>query len=165
MWFDDQFEKTFRRLSSPFFNTDDVFENPNGGQVQTFGPYYYGYEMTIGPDGRPHLKEWGNTRPQKGIEESGARKLYIDQTLDEKANTLKIVTEMPGIEKADIKVNVENNSVSISAERGSRKYKDSLPLKFKVDENSAKAKYTNGILELSFSLAEKKPKGRAVTVE
>lgn len=165
MWFDEQFDNTFRRLSSRFFNMDDVFENPNGGQVQTFGPYYYGYEMTIGPDGKPHLKEWGNARAQKSIAESGTRKLYVDETIDEKANVLKLVTEIPGIEKADIKVNIENNTVSISAERGSRKYKDSIPLKSKVDENSAKAKYTNGILELTFTLAEKKPKGKRVTVE
>ncbi len=165
MWFDDQFENTFRRLSGRFFNQDDVFEIPNVGQVQTYGPYYYGYEMTVGPDGRPHLKEWGNTRPQKAIEESGTRKLYVDETIDEKANVLKLVTEMPGIEKADIKVNIENNTVSISAERGSRKYKDSIPLKTKVDENSVKAKYTNGILELSFTLAEKKSKAKMVTVE
>ena len=165
MWFDEKFDNTFRRLSSRFFNMDDVFENPNGGQIQTFGPYYYGYEMTIGPDGRPHLKEWGNTRPQKSIEGSGARKLYVDETIDEKANVLKLVTEMPGIEKADIKVNVENNTVSISAERGSRKYRDSIPLKRKVEENSAKAKYANGILELTFTLAEKLPKGKSVIVE
>ena len=165
MWFDDQFENSFRRLSSRFFNMDDVFENPNGGHVQTFGPYYYGYEMTVGPDGRPHLKEWGNTRPQKAIEDSGTRKLYVDETIDEKANILKLVTEMPGIEKADIKVNIQDNTVSISAERGDRKYKDSIPLQYKVEENSAKAKYTNGILELSFTLAEQKPKGKIVTVQ
>lgn len=165
MWFDNQFENTFRRLSGRFFNMDDAFEIPKGSHVQTFGPYYYGYEMTVGPDGRPHLKEWGNTIPQQAIEETGVRKLYVDERLDEKANTLKLVTEMPGIEKSDIKVNIENSTVSISAEHGSRKYKDSIPLKYKVDENSAKAIYTNGILELSFTLAEKKPEGKIVKVQ
>jgi HSP20 family protein len=144
---------------------DDVFENPNRGKIQTVGPYYYGYEMTVGPDGRPHLREWGNSRPSNAIEESDARQLYVDQTLNEKENILTLVTEMPGIEKADIKVNIENNTVSISAERGSRKYRSTVPLKYKVDENSAKAKYTNGILELSFALAEKKSRAKTVTVE
>ena len=165
MWFDDQFENEFRRLSSRFFNMDDVFEYPNMGLVPTFGPYYYGYSMTVDSDGRPHLREWGNTRPPNSIDESRVRKLYVDETLNEKENTLKLVTEMPGIEKSDIKVNIENNNVSISAERGSRKYKAVVPLKYKVDETSAKAKYTNGILEMSFSLAEKKPKGKIVTVD
>jgi len=144
---------------------DDAFEIPKGSNVQTFGPYYYGYEMTVGADGRPHLKEWGNTIPQQAMEETGVRKLYVDERVDEKANILKLVTEMPGIEKSDIKVNIENNTVSISAEHGSRKYKDSIPLKYKVDENSAKAIYTNGILELSFTLAGKKPEGKIVKVQ
>ncbi|MDH3278255.1 MAG: Hsp20/alpha crystallin family protein [Nitrosopumilus sp.] len=144
---------------------DDVFENPKGDRIQTFGPYYYGYEMTVGPDGRPHLREWGNTRPSNAIEESDARQIYVDQTLNEKENTLTLVTEMPGIEKADIKVNIEDNTVSIFAERESRKYRATVPLKNIVDENSAKAKYTNGILELSFALAEKKSRAKTVKVE
>ncbi len=64
MWFDNQFEKAFRRLSDPFFTTDDIFEFPNDSKIQTFGPYYYGYEMTIGPNGKPHVKEWGNVKPK-----------------------------------------------------------------------------------------------------
>ncbi|MHA7646710.1 archaeal heat shock protein Hsp20 [Nitrosopumilus sp. S4] len=165
MWFDDQFENTFRRLSNRFFNSGDVFDYPLGGQVQTFGPYYYGYEMTVGPDGKPHVKEWGNTKPVSAISESGVREPFVDETIDEKARILKLVTEMPGIEKSDIKVNVDDNIVSISAEHGDRKYSTKIPLKYKVDENSAKAKYTNGVLELTFSLAEEKPKGKLVSVE
>ncbi|NND86503.1 MAG: Hsp20/alpha crystallin family protein [Nitrosopumilus sp.] len=165
MWFDDQFENTFRRLSNRFFNYGDIFENPLGGQVQTIGPYYYGYEMTVGPDGKPHVKEWGNTKPVSTVGETGAREPFVDETIDEKGRILKLVTEMPGIEKSDIKVNIDDNVVSISAEHGDRKYSTKIPLKYKVDENSAKAKYTNGVLELTLSLAEEKPKGRLVSVE
>lgn len=165
MWFDDQFENAFHRLSSRFFNLDDIFENFNGGQVQKSGPYFYGYELTVGPDGKPNLKEWGNVRPQNAIEESGGRQLLVDEILNEKEKTLTLVTEMPGIEKADIKVNIENGTVDISAARGNRKYRANVPLKYKVDENSVKAKYTNGVLEMSFTLVEKKSEGKKVTVE
>ncbi|MFB5638138.1 MAG: Hsp20/alpha crystallin family protein, partial [Nitrosarchaeum sp.] len=41
-----------------------------------------------------------------------------------------------------------------------------VPIKYKVDENSAKASYKNGILELVFKLIEdEKPKGKKVEVE
>ncbi len=165
MWFDDQFENTFRRLSDRFFNTGDVFENPIGGQVQTYGPYYYGYEMTVGPDGKPHVREWGNAKPTTALTESGVREPFVDETINEKDRILKLVTEMPGIEKSDIKVSVADDTVSISAEHGDRKYSTKIPLKYKVDENSAKAKYTNGVLELTFSLAKEEPKGKVVSVE
>ncbi|MDH3853110.1 MAG: Hsp20/alpha crystallin family protein [Nitrosopumilus sp.] len=155
-------------MSNRFFNTGDIFENQNEDQVHTYGPYYYGYQMTIGPDGKPQVKEWGNVRPTSAsglVSSDGAREPYVDETLNEKEKTLQLVTEMPGIEKSDIKVNVIDGAVLISAEHGDRKYHTKIPLKYKVDENSAKAKYTNGILELTFVLAEEKPKGRVVSVE
>ena len=163
--FDDQFEKTFRRLSSPFFSMGDIFDTLNGEKIQTHGPYYYGYQMTVGPDGKPIVREWGNTRPTTAISDSGIRNIYVDETIDKKEQVLKLVAEMPGIEKSDIQVTVEDNTVSISAEHGERKYGTKIPLKHNIDDNSAKAKYTNGILELKFSLAEEKPKGKLVSVE
>ena len=167
MWFDDQFENTFRRMSNRFFNTDDIFETPSGESVQTYGPYYYGYEMTVGPDGKPQVREWGNARPTtaSAITESGVRQPSVDEILDEKAKTLKLVSEMPGIEKSDIKVNVADGVVHLSAEHGDRKYQCQVPLKYKVDENSAKAHYSNGILQVQFSITEEKPKGKSVPVE
>ena len=163
--FDNQFEKNFRRLSDRFFAWDDVFENTNGDQVLTYGPYYYGYQMTVGPDGKPNVREWGNIRPTNALPDSGTREPYVDEVLDEKSRTLKLVAEMPGIEKSDIKVNVIENTVSITAEHDKRKYKARVPLKNKVDANSAKASYSNGILELTLKLAEEKPQGKLVAIE
>jgi len=164
MWFDDQFENTFRRLSNRFFNSGDIFEYPDE-YAQSFGPYYYGYQMRIDSDGKPLIKEWGNVRPARKILDSGIREPYVDETVDEKSKVLKLVSEMPGIEKSDIQITVADNTVSISAQHGDRRYGTKIPLKYKVDENSAKAKYTNGVLELTLSLAEEKPKGKLVSVE
>ncbi len=164
MWFDDQFENTFRRLSNRFFNSGDIFDYSDD-YVQSFGPYYYGYQMRIDSDGKPLIKEWGNVRPARKIPDSGIREPYVDETIDEKSKVLKLVSEMPGIEKSDIQITVADNTVSISAQHGDRRYGTKIPLKYKVDENSAKAKYTNGVLELTLSLAEEKPKGKLVSVE
>ena len=41
-----------------------------------------------------------------------------------------------------------------------KKYHAKVPLKHKVDENSAKASYKNGILQLVFKTKEEKPKGK-----
>ncbi len=163
--FDDQFEKTFRRLSNPFFSMGDVFERPNEGTVQTFGPYYYGYVKTVGEDGIPHVTEWGNTKPEKSLSDSKVRDPYVDVSVNEKNRTLKIYSEMPGIEKSDIKLNVSDKLVLLSAEHDDRKYEKKIPLPSKVDENSAKAKYTNGVLELTLTLAKEKPQGKLVSVE
>lgn len=142
----------------------DVFETPNE-TVQTFGPYYYGYVKTVGEDGIPHVTEWGNTKPTGSLSDSTVRDPYVDVSVNDKDHTLKIVSEMPGIEKSDIKLNVSDKLVLVSAQHGERKYEKKIPLPSKVDENSAKAKYTNGVLEITLSMAKEKPKGKLVTIE
>jgi len=72
---------------------------------------------------------------------------------------------MPGVEKKDIKVVVEGNTVNVDAEHGEKKYHGRVPIKRKVDADSVKATYTNGILEVQFKLkGEDKPKGKTVEV-
>ena len=40
---------------------------PEGAKVREIGPFVYGYSMTIGPDGKPRVKEFGNVKsPQTG---------------------------------------------------------------------------------------------------
>ena len=31
--------------------------------MRDIGPIVYGYSMTIGPDGKPRIKEFGNVKP------------------------------------------------------------------------------------------------------
>ncbi len=167
MWLDKEFDRLFGTLSDRFFSPDSS-EYPLS-QVQTYGPYYYGYELTVGPDGKPHIREWGNARPTTAPSttslETGARQVHADEILDKEKNQLKLVAEMPGVEKSDIKVTVEKEAVNITAKNAERSYQAIVPLKHKIKEDSAKARYANGILEVTFSLAEEKPKGKIVTVE
>jgi HSP20 family protein len=71
---------------------------------------------------------------------------------------------MPGVDKKDIKVTVEGKYANISAEHGDRRYQSRVQLRHKIDENSAKAIYANGILEVTFRLVDEKPKGKTIPV-
>jgi HSP20 family protein len=73
---------------------------------------------------------------------------------------------MPGVTKQDIKVNVADRFVSIHAEQGEKKYHTDIPVNVQLDDASAKATYSNGILELKIKLKETpKVKGKEVKVE
>ncbi len=162
--FDDEFDRIFKKMSSSFFDIDDTFEEfkENGSNS---GPFYYGYTMTVGPNGKPIVKEYGNVKPGL-LSSSDTREPIVDVIVDEKEKLVKLVAEMPGVEKTDVKILVQDKSVDISAEHGEKKYHVKVPIKHKVDENSAKASYKNGILELVFKLIEdEKPKGKKVEVE
>jgi len=165
MFFDDEFDKIFRRASRSFFNLEDLFEEGKAGDIQTTGPMYYGYTLTVGPDGKPVVREYGNVKPGL-LPSSEKREPLVDTIIDDKEKVVKLIAEMPGVDKKDVKIVVEGKSVHIDAEHGEKKYHAKVPIKHKVDENSAKANYTNGILELVFKLKEEeKPKGKTVEVE
>jgi HSP20 family protein len=162
--FDDEFDRIFKRMSNSFFDIDDMFEEfkENGSNS---GPFYYGYTMTVGPNGKPIVKEYGNVKPGL-LPSSDTREPIVDAIIDDKEKLVKLVAEMPGVEKTDVKILVQDKSVDISAEHGIKKYHVKVPIKHKVDENSAKASYKNGILELVFKLIEDEmPKGKKVEVE
>jgi len=162
MFFDSEFDRIFKKMSNSFFNIDDMFEEFKGNSDS--GPYYYGYTMTVGPDGKPVVKEYGNVKPGL-LPTSDTREPIVDTIVDEKEKVVKLIAEMPGVEKTDVKIVVENKTVDISAERDEKKYNVKVPLKHKVDENSAKASYKNGILQLVFKLVEEKSSGKTVEVE
>ena len=161
MFFDSEIDRIFRRMSNSFFNMDDIFEETKGNSS---GPCCYGYTMTVGPDGKPVVKEYGNVKPGQ-LPTSDTRVPIVDTIVDEKEKVVKLIAEMPGVEKSDVKINVQDKIVDLFAEHDEKKYHVKVPLKQKVDENSAKASYKNGILELVFKLVEEKPKGKTVEVE
>ncbi len=162
--FNDEYNRFFVRMSNSFFNMDDILEELKTNGINN-GPYYYGYTMTVGPDGKPVVREYCNVN-QESLPVSNTREPMVDTIIDEKEKLVKLIAEMPGVEKSDVKILVQDKLVDISAEHGEKKYHVKVPIKYKVDENSAKALYKNGILELVFKLAEdEKPKGKKVEVE
>ncbi len=125
-------------------------------------PLVYGFSLQVGPDGVPHVERLGNVSP---MDVTGVREQFTSSIVDEKNEELKITAEMPGIQKEEIQVNATEDEVTIRAD-GERKYFKKLRTASPVDPDSAKAKYNNGVLEVTFKLKEPmKPKGRTITIE
>ena len=159
-FFDREFDRIFKSMPNSFF-VDGIFEE-FGKRDSGTGPYYYGCTMTIGPDGKPVVREYGNAK-QSLLSETNES--AVDTIVDEKDKTVKLVAEMPGVEKTDIKIAVDSNIVDIRAEHGEKTYHAKVPLRHKVDEDSAKASYKNGILQITFRLITTKPDSKKVEVE
>jgi HSP20 family protein len=161
------FEEMDKELSSAEDMLTRLFRTAreSGSNVESF-PYYYGYQITVGPDAKPHIREFGNARPaSKGlVQQSTVREPLVDTNFNEKENTLIITAEMPGITKQDVKVAVEEGLLTIHAEKGDKKYHTKLPVDNELDADTAKATYTNGILELKIKL-KKSPKAKAKEIK
>ena len=136
-------------------------------KASTFS-YYHGYQITVGPDGKPYVREFGNVKPgARGlVEQSNISEPLVDTLVDEKNKSLIITAEMPGISKEDIKVNVSSNIIVLHGEKGNKKYHTEIPVKTGLEDSSAKASYTNGILELRIKLkGPLKSNGREIKIE
>ncbi len=99
MFFDDEIDRLYKKMSRSFMNLDEIFDEANeSGNIQSYGPFYYGYTMTLGSDGKPVVKEYGNVNPGL-LTTSDTREPLVDTLVDEKEKVLTLVAEMPGVEK------------------------------------------------------------------
>ncbi len=119
------------------------------GLRREIGPIVYGYSITIGPDGKPIIREFGNLRSGKWGEPAALtseREPLVD--IIEEDNQVKIVAEVPGVRKEDINLTVRNNKLVIKVDTETRKYYKELSVPEDVDAENAKATYNNGVLEV-----------------
>jgi HSP20 family protein len=80
------------------------------------------------------------------------RKPLIDVL--EAEETVHIIAEMPGIEKENIVLNATDLILDIETIDGNPKYSERVEMPVKVDPQSAKATYKNGVLEVTFKRLE-----------
>ena len=167
-------DRFFEEIDKEFSDAEDMLNRmfktvtETGTASSLTQPYFYGYQITVGPEGKPHIREFGNVRPsQKGlIEQSAIRQPLVDTSINEKENTLIITAEMRGITKEDVKVTMEEGLVTIHAEKGNKKYHTELPVDKELDADSTKASYINGVLELKIQFKKPiKSKSKEIKVE
>jgi HSP20 family protein len=168
---EEMIEREFRELSKRV-PKDLVRERvlPDGTKINEWGPFVYGYSITIGPDGKPQIREFGNMKPEIGpgrprIDFKEEREPLVDVI---KTNgEIKVIAELPGVEKEDIKLHGTENTLTISVDTPQRKYYKEVELPTIVEPKQAKSTYKNGVLEVTFpkKMEEKRPKGERIEVE
>lgn len=148
---------------------------PDGSTAKEWGPFVYGYSMTIGPDGKPQVRQFGNVKPsakpelpfgpsRPRIDVKEEREPLIDVITTD--GEVKVVAELPGVDKNDIKLYGTEKTLSISVDTAERKYFKDVDLPVSVDAKSAKSVYKNGVLEVTLSKREeRKPKGEPIKIE
>lgn len=145
------------------------YETPEGGKVREVGPIVYGYSMTVGPDGVPKVKEFGNVKSPMGRGSFGPsmlsaeRKPFSDIATTDKE--VKVAIELPGVSKENITINAYDGTVEVTSTDPKRKYHEVLEIPPETDIETAKSNYNNGILEITFKKKEVKPKGKEIKIE
>lgn len=112
-------------------------------------------------DGRSIIKEFGNIKPGLAVEGRPPLNLHDQREplidIIEDDDELKVVAELPGVEKKDIQLFATERTLTINVDAPESTYYKELDLPVGVDESSARSKYRNGVLEIVF---KKKDRGR-----
>jgi HSP20 family protein len=164
-WFEEALKEMERDFE--FFPRDLVREKKVGSKtIREFGPFVYGYSITIGPDGKPIIREFGNVRPRGGIkpiEVTEEREPLVD--VIEEQDKIRVIAEVPGASKEEINIEVvDGNKLKIST-TGKRKYYKEVLLGADVEPESAKATYSNGVLEVVLKKKGEAKEGKKIKIE
>jgi HSP20 family protein len=185
-WFFGDIENMMREMEEMMEKEFDEFKTripedlkrerklPDGSTIPEWGPFVYGYSMTIGPDGKPKIREFGNIKPSSDAETCGLDQPCLDvkqerEPLVDIVDTdgeIKVIVELPGVEKEKIKLSGTENKLTISVDDPERRYYKEIEIPAKVDPKKAKTSYKNGVLETSLpKIEEKKQGGEEIKVE
>jgi HSP20 family protein len=114
----------------------------------------YGFSVRVGGGGKPTIERFGNVNVQEGgrgpvVEE--VREPLVDE-FDEGRHLL-VVAELPGVDAMDIRFEVKEDVLTLSAKHGDRKYHKELLLSTAVHAEGATSSFRNGIFELKLPKA------------
>jgi HSP20 family protein len=174
---DELFRETEKRMEQEFKElsksapTELVRERvlPDGSRVKSWGPFVYGYSVTLGPEGEPQVREFGNVtsksmlgKPKIDVKEK--REPLVD--ILESEDNINVIAELPGVAKEDINLTGTQKGITISVDTPNRKYFRELQLPCEVDLETAKSEYKNGVLEVVLKKKkQEKPAGRKLKVD
>ncbi len=157
-----EFEDFFREFDSYATTAMTEAENAPGRS------FFYGFSSYTGQDGKPIVNEYTNIPGFKGAPlapdgqkataqiagEENRCELFHD-VLDE-GDKVKVIVDLPGVEKKDIKIQSHGRSISINATGAARNYQGDIELPAVVSKKPSKATYVNGVLEVTYKKEQEK---------
>ncbi len=134
------------------------------GRIKEYGPFYWGFSYTHRPGEEPVIKEFGNIRPTKeGFEPilTGEREPFVD-VIDEKERYI-VAAELPGAAKEEIELNAGEDWLEIKT-TGKTRFRKRLSFEEKVEPDSARASFKNGVLEVILQKKPRPQRGRKIDI-
>ena len=111
------------------------------------------------------MEEFGNRQ----LKDSEGEPLISDERepltdIIEGNEEVSVTVEIPGVDKEDINLNVEESTLEITVDSPYRKYHKIVDLPCDVQPKTTKATYKNGVLDVVIRRKDKKKKGEGYKV-
>ena len=107
----------------------------------------YGFTINTAGGGTPKVETFGNIKKTPEGPKVDEEREPITDIFDEK-DEIVVIAEMPGIEDNDLKIEMKEDILEISAASKSRTYRKELLLPIKASIEKLNHKFKNGILEI-----------------
>jgi len=107
----------------------------------------FGVSIKTAVGGKPVVESFGNVKKTAEGPKVEEEREPLADVFDEDEE-IRIYAEMPGVNKEDIKLDLREDILDISAQTGDRKYHKELLLPTKVKADTLSSNYNNGILEV-----------------
>lgn len=144
--FDDIVEQMNEMIEEMF--SQGGFPGMAGGDADfRFG----GASFSQGPDGEGDFRTFGDWNPASG---TGAATSSTHVDVMKEDDSVRVVADLPGVEKEDIDLKVSGDVLRIQASNEERTYEEMAQLPVDVDEDSGSASYNNGVLDVTFDRSE-----------
>lgn len=167
--FNDIFEKVLKNMPPEFQNLspEEIKKEfmKNKDKFGFKGPFMYGVNVNLGPDGKPKVDSFGNINKKASGKPivKDVREPLVEVT--EEDDQIVVIAEMPGITREEIELKATSNSLTISTKSNNfgRNYYKEIDIPVAIDSSYAKAMYRNGILSVKLKKIE--DKGTNIKVE
>ncbi|MEM4057998.1 MAG: Hsp20/alpha crystallin family protein, partial [Thermoplasmata archaeon] len=123
----DDFDEEIKRWES---RLNKIWEELSKSNLSPDKSFVYGFTFKMGPDGKPEFQEFGNVPKGYGPKQLEYREPLTDVTEDDK--NIYITVELPGIEKENIDIQLNEQSVVIDVNTPDRKYHKEVELSAKI---------------------------------
>ena len=100
------------------------------------------------------------------VEVPSKKKKTNPMSYEDRDKDIVFTIDMPGVQKKDIDITIEEHSIKVTAQNAKgRNYNYTRRFKPTVDESSAVATFTNGVLDITVMKVEEKDKGTKVKIK
>ena len=160
--FNDLFEKISKNLPPEFQNLspEDLMREfkKNKSKFGLNSPIMYGFNINLNKDGKPTINSFGNIKTKPYSDKPEVQKAREPLTeVNEEEDQIVVICEMPGVDRDDIELEATSDSLIISTkEKAKMHYYKNIKLTSTVNSDVAKARYTNGILEVRLKIIDEK---------
>jgi HSP20 family protein len=116
-------------------------------------PFVYGFSMRTGPDGKPVFQRFGDATGNGEEFGHGVDREPISDII-ERGDTVSVTVELPGIDKDDIDLDIDGKTMTVTVDDQNRRIRKEIALPCGVDEESVKATFKNGVLDIVLNKTE-----------